>query len=162
MSLESIMPEFLVIGNQISPAIVPEREPYAPLNGQCRLKNIIYQAKVTHENTTIPDEFYVGMTSTTFKERLGNHNKSFNHEEYEKETALSKYIWKLKRQNVKFSLTWRVLDRAQPFNPVRGICPLCTLEKYYIIYKPSLATINQHEEIFKPCMHREKQLLDNT
>ena len=122
----------------------------------------MYQAKVSHENTTIPDEFYVGMTSTTFKERLGNHNKSFNHEEYEKETALSKYIWKLKRQNVKFSLTWRVLDRAQPFNPVRGICPLCTLEKYYIIYKPSLATINQHEEIFKPCMHREKQLLDNT
>ena len=133
-----------------------------PLDGQCRYKNIIYQAKVTHEDQTIPDEFYIGMTSTTFKERLGNHNKSFNHEEHEKETALSKYIWKLKRQKVKYSIAWRVIDRAQPFNPVRGTCPLCTLEKYYIIYKPSLATINQHEEIFKPCMHREKQLLDNT
>jgi len=117
---------------------------------------------VTHENSTVPDEFFGGMTSTTFKERLGNHTKSFNHEEYQTETALSKYIWQLKRQKMKYGISWRVLDRAQPFNPVRGICPLCTLEKYYIIYKPSLATINQHEEIFKPCMHREKQLLDNT
>ena len=133
-----------------------------PLEGQCNYKNIIYQATVSHENSEIKDEFYVGMTSTTFNERLANHNKSFNHEKYETETALSKYIWKLKRKNEKYSVKWKILDRAQPFSPIRGTCPLCTMEKYYIIYKPSLATINQHEEIFKPCMHREKQLLDNT
>ena len=37
---------------------------------------------------------YLELTSTMFKERYNNHNKSFNHGKYEDETELSKYVWK--------------------------------------------------------------------
>ena len=47
-----------------------------PLKGRCKDKNLIYQAEVLN----IQDgtrEYYIGATSTTFKERLGVHKQSF-------------------------------------------------------------------------------------
>ena len=41
---------------------------------------------------------YIGLASTTFKERYNNHKNSFNHEKYENEAELSKYVWKLKKK----------------------------------------------------------------
>ena len=56
---------------------------------------IIYKATVSLEKEQVA---YIGLTSTIFKERHNNHNKSFNHEKYENETELSKYVWKLKKK----------------------------------------------------------------
>ena len=133
-----------------------------PLGGQCLKKNIIYQATVTPEVGDV--QTYIGMTSTTFKERLYNHTKSFNHEKYSTETKLSSYIWDQKRKdgNFKYSINWRIIDRARPFNPVTGVCSLCTLEKFYIVCKPHLGSLNRNNEMYKPCPHREQYLLDNT
>ena len=54
------------------------------------------------------------------------------------------------------------MDRAEPFNPVSGICNLCTLEKFYLIFKPETYTINKNDEINSYCLHKEAQLLENT
>ena len=123
-------------------------------------KRKCYQATVMPE---VGDpETYIGMTSTPFKERLANHEKSFNHLKYSTETSLSKFIWKLKGKKIGYSITWRIVDRAAPFNPITRVCKLCTLEKFYILYRPELASLNQHDEIFKPCPHRFAPLLENT
>ena len=39
---------------------------------------------------------YIGMTSTTFKERFRNHKTSINNKRHPTETELSKYVCKLK------------------------------------------------------------------
>ena len=59
------------------------------LNGECLTKNIVYKATVESIDTT---KQYIGMTSTTFKDRFSNHKKSFKNEKYKTETKLSNYI----------------------------------------------------------------------
>ena len=135
-----------------------------PLPNECRKKNIIYKATVTTTTTTGDPEVqtYTGMTSTTWKERYKNHEKSFNHEDYAHETSLSTYIWDLKKRKTDFSIDWEIVDRAPPFNPLTRVCALCTLEEYYILYRPTQATINKNDEVYKPCPHKHKQLLQNS
>ena len=105
---------------------------------------------------------YVGLTSNTFKVRIGNHKKSFNHRKYGKETTLSRKIWELKDTGWNYHINWKILERAQPFSPITGICALCTLEKWYILFKPEFATINKRDEINNHCFHKVPVLLDNT
>ena len=44
-----------------------------PMEGKCLHKNLIYQATVKELNSG-KENTYIGLTSTTFKERLTNHN----------------------------------------------------------------------------------------
>ena len=61
-----------------------------------------------------------------------------------KGTPLSAYIWELKDQNKNFSLKWKIIDRAPPYNSITKKCRLCMKESYYIIFKPNMATLNKH------------------
>ena len=133
-----------------------------PLSGNCLTNNLVYQATVIPNEPEAQEHTYIGLTSTTFKIRVGNHKKSFNHVEYQKETSLSIFIWELKDRGVDYSISWKLIDRAKPFSPVSGLCALCTLEKYYIIFKPELATINKKDEINNYCLHKLAVLLDKT
>ena len=135
------------------------RSPPCPLQGKCLLDNLVYQAKVKTQNES---ETYIGLTSTSFKVRLGNHKKSFNNETYRSNTSLSSYIWGLKDKGVNFELEWSLIGRAKPFSPISGICNLCTLEKYHILFKPEMASLNRKEEINNYCLHKTKMLLDKT
>ena len=63
-----------------------------PLNGECLIKEIVYQAKVTTEDSF---ETYIGMTATDFKTRWRNHQMSFKHEKRKNDTELSKHLWAL-------------------------------------------------------------------
>ena len=104
--------------------------------GRCREQCIVYQATVTTSEPGVDTETYTGMTKPKFKERYGNHKKSFNHREYSNETTLSNYVWRLKERNIGYDIQWKVVDKAPPFNPVSGVCALCTTEKYHIIFNP--------------------------
>ena len=42
-----------------------------------------------------------------------------------------------------------------------GVCKLCIREKYFIMYKPKLATINDKNEIGGPRLHKRGQILRN-
>ena len=130
-----------------------------PLGGRCLLDNIVYQAKV---KTATDTQTYVGLSSTTFKLRYGNHKMSFNNETYKSKSSLSVYIWKLKEKNENYKIEWDIIGRAQPFSPISGVCNLCTLEKYHILFTPELATINKREELNSFCLHKIPVLLDKT
>ena len=106
-------------------------------------------------------ENYIGLTADTFKIRIGNHKKSFNHEQYKTESELSKHIWKLKEDNIGYKITWKIIDRGKSFNPVTKICQLCTKEKYYLIFKPEMCSLNSRNELGAHCRHK-RGLLHST
>ena len=130
-----------------------------PVQGKCLLENVVYQAKVKSDNT---EETYVGLTSNTFKSRLGNHRKAMKNERYRYDTTLSSHIWDIKDRGGEFEVEWKLIDRAQTFSPITGICNLCTIEKYHILFNPNLATLNKREEFTNFCLHKRKLLLDKT
>ena len=72
-----------------------------PLDGNCRVSNVIYQAEV-YTNDQQPPKVYIGLCENCIKERISNHYKAFNDEQrrYVKDTALSEYIWELKDSGV--------------------------------------------------------------
>ena len=131
-----------------------------PLDGNCLQTNMVYQAKVTYAGG--PEETYIGLTAPTFKSRLGNHKMSFNNPTYETKTQLIKHIWSIKRKNQDYDIDWKLVTKAKPFNPVTGICNLCTAEKYHIIFKPELGSRNKRGEFKSHCRHKEGLLLDKT
>ena len=67
-----------------------------------------------------------------------------------------------KNEKTKYKIKWKILARSKPYNPITGVCNLCTLEKFYILFKSELGTLNKKEEIFNQCRHKRKLLLDNT
>ena len=127
-----------------------------PVDGLCKQDSVIYQATVTHEDTTkqIFKESYIGMTASTFKERYANHKSSFKLKEKYADTELSKHIWDLKEQKLKYEIQWKIIDKAQSFSPISRTCKLCTLERYYLIFRKDLHTLNQNSEFGHHCLHK--------
>lgn len=132
-----------------------------PMDNKCLTTSVIYQATVKTNNNT-PDQTYIGLTEGTFKSRYTNHKASFNHHNKRNATELSKYIWTLKENNIIHNITWKVLRRAIPYNNISGKCQLCLWEKYYIIFKPHLGTLNKRSELISTCRHASKFLLRNS
>ena len=131
-----------------------------PLSRNCLAQNIIYQATVECEGTR-PTKTYIGLTTTTFKTRYSNHTASFNHANKKTSTELSKYIWELKRSNIQYSIKWRLVRHAKPYNNITKRCNLCLWEKFFIIYHPTMATLNSRNELVSVRRHSGKYLLRN-
>jgi len=55
---------------------------------------------------------------------------------------LSKYIWELKNKNTYFNITWKIMKKTNSYNKVTKRCNLCLWEKYFIVYQPSEASLN--------------------
>jgi len=133
---------------------------HCPLNGNCLSTCVIYQATVTREDNQ-KKETYIGLTENTFKIRFNNHMASFRKAEKRNTTALSEYIWKLKDDDITYALTWKIVSRANPYSTTSKLCNLCNREKYFIISKPNLASLNKRNELANACRHRKKYLLCN-
>jgi hypothetical protein len=73
-----------------------------PLDGKCKVDNIVYKATVTTITDDGNTKEYIGMTANPFKERYANHKTSFNLYNHSSDTKLSKYVWSLKqsRRNI--------------------------------------------------------------
>ena len=65
-------------------------------------------------------------------------------------------------ENENYEVKWSIIDRAKEFNPDTKKCRLCIKEKYYIIFQPECASLNDRSELFSTCRHRKKKLLANT
>ena len=102
-----------------------------PLNGECLTPKIIYRANVSNDANN-DKKFYFGLEDMPFKERYRNHTRDFKHEKYENSTELVKYIWKLKRSNINFSIKYSITSKVGG-NPSSIICQLCLTEKLWII-----------------------------
>ena len=128
-----------------------------PLDGQCQTDELVYQATVTRTETRTV-ETYTGLTGGTFKKRYNKHMWDFKNDE--NATTLSGHIWSLKRENIQYGLSWKILTRGRVFNPVTKTCQLCLKEKFLIIFSPEGATLNKRKELFSTCRHRLKDLLE--
>ena len=83
-----------------------------PMDGNCAESSVIYQAKVLHNKSKLPDMVYYGSTSMQFKKRYYGHERSFRIEN-SSPTGLSNYVWKLKnlgwQMNTDFKIKWSIL-----------------------------------------------------
>ena len=135
-----------------------------PGQGKCRSKNAVYQATVTvpprPEVQGEEEEVhtYVGATHD-FKERYYGHRSSFSNEDQRSSTTLSKFVWKMKDENRQYTIKWRIIDRGAAYRPAAKRCNLCLKEKYWIIFHPDMASLNDHSEIWRPCMHKHSTFL---
>ena len=64
-----------------------------PLPNSCQTECIIYQANIDCEIAGYKQRYYLGSCETTFKDRVGNHKKSFNHIKHKNDRKLSKEFW---------------------------------------------------------------------
>ena len=126
------------------------------LGGKCLTKNVIYKATVTSQNG---EKEYIGIAANSFKERYTAHKASFNHEHKSTSTSLSKHIWKLKKTDTKFNVSWCIMKQATPYKKETQMCQLCLTEKTLISLADPKKTLNQRNEIISKCRHRDRQLL---
>jgi hypothetical protein len=136
-----------------------------PLGGQCLARNTIYQATVT-EVVSGKVETYTGLASTDWKSRFNVHKTSFKHKtkpgaKSSNGTELSNHVWKLKDQSIDYSMDWKILDRAQPYNPSTKKCRLCLTEKYHLMFNEKSSTLNNRTEFYAACRHLKGKLISN-
>ena len=152
-----------VLSNFNSPTQQPDtcncrKTPDCPLEGKCLQSNVIYQATVTTATTT---ETYVGL-ATNFKERYRNHQSSFRRSNRRNETELSKYIWTLQDSKKPFQIKWKVLKKCKPYSNISKKCNLCLYEKFIIICKKELCSLNRRNALPSSCPHRNRYVLQNS
>ena len=96
--------------------------------------------KVNKEDHT---KLYIGLTEPPFKTRFNNHKTSFRNEKHQNSTELSKYVWKLKKNNKPFNITWSIVSSARPYNNGTKKCDLCLTEKLTILKLRQTKTTQQ-------------------
>ena len=128
-----------------------------PQDRNCNVTNIIYQAEVT---TLESKEAYIGLCDTTFKEQYRNHMCSFRNERYRiNVTELSKHIWDLQDRKLNYEIKWSKVKQARSNLNINKKCNLCLWEKFFIIVKPEMSTLNHRNELTLTCKHSKKFLL---
>ena len=129
-----------------------------PLSGKCQTPDIVYLAEVS---TNSGSKLYIGGTED-FKERYGNHKKSFNHRKYQTESELSKYIRRLKDARTEYEIRWSILRRTSGYSNISQSCSICTSEKLAICdFKDKDKLLNKRSELVSKCRHENKFLLKN-
>ena len=129
-----------------------------PLDKQCLTSGVIYQATVLRQDKQ-QKETYIGLTENTFKTRYNGHTNSFKHNSKRNATTLSQYIWKLKDKKIQYNITWKIIARSKTHSTTKNTCNLCTKEKYYIIFRPEMGSLNNRNELATSCRHRKQYLL---
>ena len=131
-----------------------------PLNGQCLAQDIVY--KYIASTSINPDKTYLGTAKGDFKKRYKNHTKLFRHKPYSNETALSKYIWKIKEKyNEMPTLKWSIVKYVNHIQIYQKLL-LCLHEKLEIVnFEDQDHLLNKSSELISKCRHAIKYLLGN-
>ena len=147
----------------------PSKKAQCPLPGQChtdrngRVESVVYRAKITRQDTGAV-EYYTGLTGGMFKKRWYKHIadiRNYNPDDGSFGKRMSKYVGKLKADNISCDISWSIVLRAPTYNPITRSCRLCLLEKYLIMFESAGATLNVKSEFFSTCLHKQKLLLKN-
>jgi len=125
-----------------------------PVDGKYNDQNVIYQAA-----TSTSRETYIGLCGATFKLRYRNLVCSYRKERYKRATELSKYVWSLKDKEIVYNIKWRKAKQARSYSNVTKRCNLCLWEKYFIICKSEMSSLNKRSELVSNCRHSKKILL---
>ena len=59
------------------------------MNGLCNLGNVVYQAIINPKEDISDKKFYIGISSTSWKIKYGNHKFSFSREHKKKKSNCS-------------------------------------------------------------------------
>ena len=89
-------------------------KPDCPLSNQCQITNIIYKAKITSNLGNCNEKIFYGISEGTFKQRYGNHKKSFNHEKHRTDTELLKEYWRLKELKAQPQVQFYISKTCRP------------------------------------------------
>jgi len=84
---------------------------------------------------------------------------SFKNEKRKSDTELSKHLWQLKSKQENFTIKWKTLAKAKAYTNTTKRCNLCLTEKFCIVTKPHLATLNKRNELISTCRHKRKYIL---
>ena len=120
-----------------------------PLPKSCQTKCIVYQANIDCDIAGYKQKCYLGSCETTFKDRYGNHNESFNHVKYQNDTELSKEFWEIKKCSGTQKITWKIIRICRSCNPNSKRCRLCLNKKYEIATYKGDNLLNKRTEIKK-------------
>ena len=128
-----------------------------PMDGLCNLDNVVYQAIIYPKEDISDKKYYIGVSSTNFKIRYGNHKYSFFHEHKKNQTALSKHYWGLKNKGLTPDIQWSILKRSSTPKSFDSRCNLCLEEKIHILLFPEpKELLNKRNELIARCRHRAK------
>jgi hypothetical protein len=127
------------------------------LPGECNTNGVVYEAVVTTSDGQ--RESYVGLAKN-FKRRWPKHKATLGSPTADGQTTLSRYVWRQRDQGLNPEIEWKILEKnVADFNPITGLCRLCTREKYQIVLNPSVASLNSRTEVFAQCRHRALYLM---
>ena len=111
-----------------------------PLKGKCLTSGVVYRAKLTRQDNG-QQFYYTGATKNAFKIRYTKHMQSFRNHNFWDETALSVFIWtNLIPGNISWELEWEILAKSKHYNPATGVCNLCNMEKFFLLF----TTLKEH------------------
>ena len=129
-----------------------QRNKPCPLEGNCNVTDVVYQATILLEDST--SKYYVGQAKD-FKERYRNHLATFRNKNIAQICNLKDYIWELKESGLVFTLSWKILRKSKAYKPGDRCCLLCLDEKLSIldVFKDP-DNINKDLMIQRPCLHR--------
>ena len=135
-----------------------------PLRGKClKEKNVVYVGKVLRLDN-FEEKRYTGVHEGPFKTRYYGHAGNIRNKN-QKGTRLSRHVWELKSNQphpIPFEIEWDILGREKPYNPVTGVCRLCLLEAFILMFDNVNTTLNSRFEYWSSCPHRRKYLLSNS
>ena len=139
-----------------------QRNKICPMNrvaGGCNATNLVYQVDVAAEDQ--PTMTYYGQTIRPFKKRWIEHKHAMANENSPHATALSNYIWKLKKLRKDFQIKCSIKSRAAIFKNGSKRCSLCLKEKVAIATHSPRTLLNSKSEILHKCIHASKYELRN-
>ena len=132
-----------------------------PLANHCNRSNVVYRALMESTQPEYNEHFYVGSASEC-KERWANHIHTFRNRQTKQECALKDFIWKLKDDEVDFTIEWDILKQSKSYQPGDSLCLLCMDEKLFIMDNAkNKKCINKDLMINEKCLHKTKFLLTN-
>ena len=103
---------------------------------------------------------YLGSCETTFKDRFGNHKKSFNHLNHKMIRNYQKNFGKSKSA-MEHQKNRKIIRICPSYNANSKRCLLCLNEKYDIATYKGDNLLNKRIEIINTCRHRSEYKLSN-
>ena len=90
-----------------------------PLNGNCKVQNVIYKCTVSAPQT-FKQRVYLGIAEGNWKQRLYNHRQCFKDKKHKTDTALSRILWDLKDNHNRIpKLTWSIVRFAPGYSNIK-------------------------------------------
>ena len=132
-----------------------------PLPRSCQTKCIVYQTIIDCDIAGYKQKLYLGSCETTFKDRFGNHKKSFNHAKHKNDTELLKELWEIKNRSGTRKITLKIIRICRSYNPNCKRCLLRLNEKYDIVTYKGDNLLDKRTEIINTSRHRSKNKLSN-